>query len=223
MAVLGMGGWIWYRGYIDRPVEETFVAWVKVNGAPKGIGKLTPEQAAKRAVSIVITHDSRRKDARVVRVRAVDALGRPTAAHSIGTYLGDASDTPKSRKEVAWEFIYDQNGRIAYEVAFDKKNRQVWSFVYSPADKESSERTAQFFGPDGFPLPRSASCVTSVTIKYSKEGYEELLRYRDRYGNPVPGRDNAIVQERHFDRAGNLEEMISLDRKQQVDERSSRR
>jgi hypothetical protein len=212
VAVLGMGGWIWYRGYMATPVEETFVSWVKVNGVPKGIGKLTPEQAARRAVSIIITRNGRGKDARVVRMRTVDALGRPTAAHSIGTYLTDASDTPESHKEVAWEFIYDQNGRIAYEVAFDKRNRQVRSVVYSPADKESSERTAQFFGSDGLPQRELNNCASSVTIDYSKEGYERLFRFRDRIGNPVPGRDHAIVQERRYDGSGNLVEMISLDR-----------
>jgi hypothetical protein len=215
-AVLGLGGWILYRDYMATPVEETYVAWVKVHGVPRGIGRLTPEQAARRAVSIVITRDGRGKNARVVRMRAVDSQGRTTAAHSIGTYLVDGSGTPPARKEVAWEFIYDQKGRIAYEVAYDKRNRQVWSFVYSPADEGSSVRTAQFFGPDGFPQPRTASCATSVTFEYSKEGYEQRLRYRDRFGNPTPGWDHAIEQERRFDAEGRVVELVSLDRERRM-------
>ena len=211
LLLVPYASWNKYQDYLAEIVEDKYASWVKVHGVPRGIGKLTLEEAKRRALSFVITRRGRQADAPVIRMRAVDASGRPTATHSVGTLLDESAEIPAARKHVEWEFIYDQDGRIAYEVAFDKRKRQAWSFVYSPADRESRTRTAQFLGPGGVPLPRKQMCASSVTLEYSDAGYEKLLRYKDRFGNPVPGRDHAIVQERQYDSVGNLVNIISLD------------
>ena len=52
------------------------------------------------------------------------------------------SDEPAARKPVLWKYIYDEEGRIAYEVEMDRKGQQVRSLVYSPADRRRRARSA---------------------------------------------------------------------------------
>ncbi len=245
LAVLGLWGRNELYGWMLTPAQETYADFHSVRGVPRGIGPaLTAEQISRRAVSYQITKKCRRvpgrfgqwleriddrlgtnfstaagacPQERIVEMRAINASGELTTAHRAElSALGGSDDAARpARKGVRWQYLYDDLGRIAYEVELDRKGRLVRSLVYSPADQGSapSQRTRQLLDEGGFPLPPTGDmCASTETVEFaSPEGYEWRYRYKDRFGEPAPGRDHVPVQELRRDERGFLLEVVSLD------------
>ena len=244
LAVLGLWARSEYRQWALKETDTLYVDFVSKRGVPRGIGPpLAADLASRRSVSYAITTKCRRAsgwrgkvleqidgvfktqlltvggvcpdlEPRVIAMRAVNGFGKPTTAHFVTASTLAESDEPAARKPVLWKYIYDEEGRIAYEVEMDRKGRQVRSLVYSPADRGSApdRRTRQLFGADGFPLPRSKSvCAAAETVEYSPEGFETRSRYKDRFGHDAPGPYHVPVREERRDESGLLLEMASLD------------
>lgn len=207
----------WY-GWI-REYEAHYNLFVKVHGVPRGIGALTGRQVAHRPWSLKIVKAGRR--GLVQRMEAVDSRGRPSTRHGIGTYLSESQGVPQ-RREVRWEFLYDANGHVAHEVAYDRSGNRVWGLIYSPTDAaEAHSRVAHFVGPDGYVKQASGYGGGGyVSIEYSREGYEAVVASRNALGEPRPGLDRAFGRRQAFDAEGRLIEMVSIgpDGKPMVDQ-----
>lgn len=223
IAIIGVGFYI----YLDRwvwPHDAYYNTFTKRRGVAVGIGELSERNLAARTSSFKITSIGRGPDARVVAMEAVDGNGNLTASHGVGTILSTASesDAPTPSRECRWEYIYDNEGCIAYEKALDKYGKSVWSFVYSPRPRmdDSDECTiltahGHFIGEDGFPRPQRSSSAEYVAIEYSPEGWEIKRSYYDRNGNPQPGLDHAYGMLREYDDQGRMTKTISIDEKGQ--------
>lgn len=245
LAVLGLWGRYELYRWMLTPAEETYADFHSVRGVPRGIGPaLTAEQISRRAVSFRITTKCRRlpgpvgqwleriddqlgtnfstaagacPQERIVEMRAINASGELTTAHgaALSALGGNDDEARPARKGVRWQYLYDDLGRIAYEVELDRKGRLVRSLVYSPADLgiAPSQRTRQLLDAGGFPLPPTGDmCASTETVEFaSPEGYEWRYRYKDRFGKPAPGRDHVPVQEHRRDERGFLLEIVSLD------------
>jgi hypothetical protein len=213
LGVVGLLGVIFgYRYLRVWPHTELYKDYAKVRGVPNGIGKpLNAAQAKRREFNYKITRRGMRGP--VVSMEAVDASDRLLTEASVGNaagYLGDSGDTEQRRSTVRWEYMYGNDGEIAYELELDKRGRQVASMVYMPAGGNKNVRTAHFFGAGGEAMT-ALSCADYVQVEFTPKGYEGKVRYLDRSGRLVPGRDHAVQLEQHFDRNGNLTSMISLD------------
>lgn len=143
------------------------------------------------------------------------------------------------------EFTQNRKGHVVSEIAFDRFDRMIWGFVYVPHDegtppagRNSLDPTtvignwvrrlrgepdadqprvvkAMFVGADGYPKPQGKSRAEFVEIRYDERGFETELRYQDREGRPMPGRDDAYGQRKSYDGVGREIRITSLDEKGQ--------
>src|SRR5262249_54523013 len=183
--------------------------YVKVWGVPQGIGPLGAADIGHRAVSIKITRQGRLGD--VLSMQLVNAAGQPR--HLQGTLKALFSDEME-KKVSRWEYGYDAQGQIAYEVFLDRDGQRLQSITYSPSEPSESgpvrSRNAYAISKDGSLAPQKGSCAAFLTYDYSPEGYVWRVHYLDRAGNPAPGKDNAFINHRKYDRQGRVIGSTSL-------------
>ena len=109
------------------------------------------------------------------------------------------------------EYVYDTRGRIAYEVLLDRRGQRLQSIIYSPSESGPiRSRNAYTINKDGSLAPQKGSCAALVTYDYSPEGYVWRIHYLNQVGNPTPGKDNAFIKQRKYDRQGRVIEAASL-------------
>lgn len=113
------------------------------------------------------------------------------------------------------DYVYDNSGNIAFEVASDRFNQMAWGLVYVPHLKHGggAPRTARatFLGPDGYPQPQGQSQAEYVEISYDQNGYEKELYFTDWKGSPVPGPGDVFGLRMQYDDLGRLIGRTSLD------------
>jgi len=201
----------WYS--MVRESASYYNKFVKVNGAPKGIGRLTLSQVGKRLWSIKLVKKG--WFGPVMRMEAVNSRNEPTVRHAIEPYF-DAWE-PSQVTPVRWEFVYDTSDRhrVAYEVAYDKRDKRVWTFVYSPEIISPSGpgrniRIGHYVAADGYPRQTKGFGGGFVEIQYSPEGYETLVVYRNVLRQLRQGRDKAFGRRQKFDALGRVVEMTSV-------------
>lgn len=207
ILILGiLGYFVAFRWNHDR----YFAHYVKVFGIPRGIGPLRVEQVRHRALSYKITTKGRYGSA-VTHMEAVNDLGNPTTG---GMTTGfETSSWETAKREVRWEYVYDANGRVAYEVSLDRNGQRVRSIAYSPIDQKTpNSRSAYMIGKEGSLAPQVSSCAAVLKYEYSEAGYEVRTHYLDQIGNPTAGRDDVFIMEREFDQHGNDIKVLSLGR-----------
>jgi eukaryotic-like serine/threonine-protein kinase len=184
--------------------------YVKKWGVPEGIGPLSTAEVGQRSASYKITRQGRLGP--VVSMQLVNAKGRPR--HLQGTLGAFFSSDDIDKKVSRWEYGYDAQRRIAYEVVLDRDGQQLRSIVYSPPERSKSgpvrSRNLYTISKDGSLAPQKGSCSAYLTYGYSPEGYVWRVHYLDQAGNPTPGRDNAFIQQRKFDEQGRVIEGVSL-------------
>ncbi len=187
--------------------ETYFNSYVKVFGVPRGIGPLTTEHIRHRALSYKITTQGR--SGRVVRMEAVNAMGQVTTGGMTTGFESSSGETAKS--EARWEYVYDANDQVAYEVSFDRSGQRVRSIVYSPVDqKPLRSRNAYMIGKAGSMAPQVGSCAAFLRYEYSKDGYEFRTHYLDQIGNPTAGKDGVSISQKDFDPQGKEIRLLSL-------------
>jgi YD repeat-containing protein len=199
----GIGGYyyLWVRQY-----SAQFNGFVKVSGAPRGIGELSSSRARRRAVSYRIMRKGR--SGQVLAMMAVDSRGACSPENGVGTYIDQTADEPSSARECEWRFTYDGQGRIVYEMTYDRRGNLVWGLAYSPPEPgHQNVRDAYYVGPDGYPRRNAASFVHIV---YDDRGLQREVDYRDRTGRAVQGPDRAFGQRLTYDAQGNVTELVSL-------------
>ncbi len=209
LAVVGLVSYILvHRYFYVWPHTAYYNAFVQMKGAPHGIGNLSPDQVRHRSVSLeIVTRGSRGP---VLKMRAVDSRGQPTAHHGIGTYLKYAKEEREQSAPVLWEYAYDDFDQVSHEMAYGKKGELLWTLAYMPTGSDTRSRMGLFLGPTGLPLHRRGYSDHFILIDYSPEGYEARRRYRSRGGKPVRALDEAFGQEFEYDTAGNRIKIFSL-------------
>lgn len=189
--------------------------FVKVRGEPKGVGELTLQEVRRRAFSLRFVTQGR--FGHVIRVEAIDDAEKPTVHHDIGTYVAYRDwNKPYRRVESSWSFVYDHQGRVQGETAYDRgvdgKKRPVWSFLYSLTDRvEKNGRTMRvghFVGGRGVPPPWRGFVEVECD---EATGLEIETRFFDDTYRRVPGPDHAFGQRREYDDRGRLTRLTSLE------------
>ena len=180
--------------------------YVKVWGVPQGIGPLSAAEVGHRTASYKITRRGRLGP--VVSMQLVNAAGQPR--HLQGTLQALFSDEME-KKVSRWEYVYDAQGQIAYEVFLDRHGQRLQSIIYSPSEPGPvRSRNAYEISKDGSLAPQKGSCAAFLTYDYSPEGYVWRVHYLDQAGNPTPGKDNAFIKQSKYDRQGRVIESTSL-------------
>ncbi len=201
-----------------------YFGWVKLHytycrdftkrwGVMYPVGPLPSSAVSHRSWTLRLTH--RGWFGEVPTVEVIDADHQLTPNHNITTYLADSDAAPNGKeKECRYEFVYDSEGRIVYEVAWNRFGQMAWGFAYAPHTEPTGSRLkfahAMFLGPDGYPQPQGHSRAEFVEFTYDKRGFEVERRYTDREGHPMPGRDNAYGQHSDYDKDGRLVRLTSL-------------
>jgi hypothetical protein len=231
VVALVLAGFILLHHYL-RVWEHVgyYNSFVKINGEPMGVGKLSSSQVKHRPVSIKIV--KRGKRGHVLRMEAVNSQGELTARYGTCTYL-ESSDESK-HAVAAWVFNYTAAGRpgffrwifgfvenaefVAYEETLDERGARSGGFVYLPpapdpkdVDKGYVVRTGYYVDANGYPLldKRSATFV-EITFEESAQGFNEYRRYRNRGGQAVHGPSKAFGQVLHYDENGELLQKTAL-------------
>src|SRR5262249_907047 len=116
-----------------------------------------------------------------------------------------------AKKVSRWEYVYDAQGQIAYEIFLDRDGQRLQSIIYSPSEQgPARSRNAYEISKDDSPAPQKGSSGGFMTYDYTPEGYEGRVRYRDQAGHPTPGKDGAFIKQSKYDRQGRVIESTSL-------------
>ncbi|MCP4696522.1 MAG: hypothetical protein GY862_06705 [Gammaproteobacteria bacterium] len=213
LIIAVVAGSVWW--YLDSRVWDHIAyynTYIKRFGIMEGTGPLSEKQAHTRKASYQFFRYGRHGP--VFKVQMVDSYDRPAVTQSGGSYFTRAEEETQKKvlqREARWEFVRDLQGRVVYEKTYNKKGELLYGLVYSPQAEDETTRRAHFVGQHGYPRARGQTAAEFVEFEYSPQGYEILLRYSDRDGEPQPGLDNAFGKHRHFDVRGLLLEEISVD------------
>jgi hypothetical protein len=220
------------------PYESYSRNFTKRWGVIYPVGPLEPSAIAHRSWSLKLTRNGRLNP--VQSVEAIDSNGKKTPYHSISTYLSDADKAEQEEKPVRYEFVYDRQGKVVYEIGWDRFRRRSWTLVHIPSGQMTETSKNAFFGitadkilsflqisskqkeitargffvdAEGFPKPQGHSLAEIVEIQYDDRGFETRLTYFDRTGKPQPGLDNAYGVELTYDDQGREIRRTSLNEK----------
>ncbi|MFQ3593795.1 MAG: hypothetical protein SNJ82_11510, partial [Gemmataceae bacterium] len=170
----------------DGPQVEYFSGVIRRFGIPEGVYRLDAEQVGRRELSFRL----HRRGKRVEKVEAVDRFGRPTNRHSFTTYLERGDGDVTFRREVRWEYQYDDSGALVRETALDRTGQVLWAFRYT------TRTTGHYTDKRGFPRARTGSGAAYVSFVFSEDGLVKELRYLNAHGKPRADR-NGIFGQRH--------------------------
>jgi hypothetical protein len=202
-----LAGILFYSIAYVRDHVAYYKDYVTLLGVPKGIEPLTAAEIGHRGASYrIITQGL------YGPVRSMELVN--SAGHlGYGLYSLFAPAEGKADRAFRWEFAYDSQGqgRIAYEVALNRRGQRIRTTMYAPPEPESKDsRAAYVIGPNGSLAPEKGSCAAFVGFDYSPEGYETQTHYYDQNGNPTPGKDGAFIKQEKHDSFGRRIEDTSL-------------
>jgi eukaryotic-like serine/threonine-protein kinase len=182
--------------------------YVKVWGVPRGIGPLTNAEVRHQTASYKITRRGRLGP--IVSMQLVNAGGQPRDL--MGTVLALGLQDEIIKKTSRWEYVYDAQRRVAYEISLDRKGQRLQSIIYAPSGAGSGgSRTAYKTALNGSLAREKGSCMAFERYDYSPEGYETGTHYLDQDGLPTPGKAGAFITQREYDKQrGYLLQSISL-------------
>lgn len=227
LATLWGGYYVFVQEHRDYYRE-----FVKKNGFPVGLDRLSASQARKLSGSFLLIHKGitmeggRPRWKPAFRMVAVNSQLEPSINHNVGTYLwrresesGDGGDQAQDKAErlglrtvCQWEFVSNANGAIIYERALAGDGRMVFGFIYSPPGSGLEQtRLGRFVGPDGFPQLQRRSAAEYVSIHYDNNGWEDRITYRDGKDLPAGGPDGAYGQSMEHNGRGQMTLLLSLD------------
>jgi CTP:molybdopterin cytidylyltransferase MocA len=203
-AALLVGIFAYYVAYVwDHAAyyKDYVTAW----GVPKGIEPLSAAEIGHRSSSYrIITQGF---------LGPVESMARVNSAGHLGNGIFALLVSPETKADTPfrWEFAYDPQGRVAYEVDLNARGHPISTTIYGPANSRSMHsRTAYEINRNGSLAPEKGSCAASIAYEYSPEGYVIRTHYYDQNGNPTPGKAGAFIQETKYDELGRKIEVASL-------------
>jgi hypothetical protein len=178
---------------------------ITVWGVPKGIEPLTAAETGHRGGSYRIITQGRLGP--VLSMELVNSAGH--LGYGLSGLVSAAGG--KVDEGFRWEYAYDSQSRIAYEVALNRQGQRIGTTIYAPSEPGSpGSRAAYVIGPNGSLAPEKGSCAAFVTYDYSPDGYVTQTHYYDQNGNPTPGKDGAFIKQTKYDQFGRQVESTSL-------------
>lgn len=206
-------GFVIHRGYYATRIKY-FNNFVKRWGVPVGIGAIPPEQAAK--VSQAYRFHYRGWWGPLERVEQVNALGTLVPNTASILWIEDLrQNLANKHREVAYQFHYDDRGRVAEEVGLDAAGQPVYRFVYTYPHAGGVETQsmckAQFLDGSGAAVA-STQGATAVHFERSPQGYDVRVWFRDASDNPAPLSSGAYGWELEFSPQGLPIMITRLDR-----------
>lgn len=207
LAVLA-GAW-WYYDTYSRVHVEYYTRFDYQWGLPRGINRISREEASHRAFTYRFVRAGRKHP--VTRVQAVNGSGALTTDHDLKSFLREPADQDNpALNECDWEFVHDDNGRVVYEKQYNRVGHLISGMIYAPRTDRFHAR-ATFVGPSGFPQAQITSSAQYIAFTYDSLGREIRRDYTDRRGHPRPGPDHAYGQSREYDALGREVSCLSLD------------
>jgi tRNA A-37 threonylcarbamoyl transferase component Bud32 len=188
-----------------RVKVEYYANFVRRRGVPEGVGRLSADQARRRAV----TYKFYRRGGRVEKLEVVNGHGRltPFDPGSLGTVKLDILGGSYGSAPCRFEYRLDEQGRLTKEIAFDRRGEVVWAFVYT------TPNTAHYVDKRGYPLTRVGSGAAYVEFTWSADGFPTEMHYQDSHGRRRPDRNGIYGIRQEFDSRGLPLRKIFLDRK----------
>ena len=203
-AVLIAGIVLYSFAYVRHHIAY-YKDYITVWGVPQGIEPLTAAEIGHRSKSYRIT--TRGLFGPVLSMELVNSAGHL----GYGLFAMMSSSEQKANTPFRWEFAYDAQGRIAYEVGLSRQRQRIKTTVYGPPEGDTTiSRTAYEIGPNGSLFPEKGSCAAFERNDYSPEGYVTQIHYYDQTGNPTPGKDGAFIKAMKYDHRGRKIESMSL-------------
>ena len=132
---------------------QFYLNTVKRRGVLEGVGPITEEQARHAGRSYKFST----RGGKVERVEFLQGGENPIDNAGEGTaftgYIADPRVSPERRREYRYEYRYDDQGRVAEELAFDQRGKVLWVFHYTAHGERS---TGHYTDHRGFPAPAPA-------------------------------------------------------------------
>jgi hypothetical protein len=191
VAALRLAGG-WAAPSVEDPRIEYYSGVIRRWGSPEGVYRLSSDQIRRRELSFRFY----RTGNRVEKVEAVDRHGRLTNRHSFTAYLERGDGDLAFRREVRWEYQYDERGALTRETALDRTGQVLWAFRYS------TPTTGHYTDKRGFPRPRAGSGAAYVSFVFSENGLAKELRYLNANGKPRSDRNGIFGQRHNHDERG---------------------
>ena len=196
--------------YLDAYVfdhVEYHAAVVRRWGVPEGAAPVSADAARRRASTYRLVH--RGRWGRLTHMETVNGHGQRTAERVDVDYLYDGMLGRSyagllNQQECSWELAYDQQGRLIELAARNRLGRLVYRVSYLVALAGATTVTADYRGPRGLPMPRTASGATLVEITRSAEGFDLEHRYLDLRRRPVPDHDGSFGLDFEVDADGRV-------------------
>lgn len=214
LAILAcIGGAVVHGGFYAKRVAY-FKNFVKRWGVPVGIGAISPERAAK--VSQAYRFQYRGWWGPLERVELVNGQGTPVPHAASILWIEDLrQNLPNKHREVAYQFRYDDRGRVAEEVGLDAAGQPVFRFVYTytHAGGAETQRTckAQFLDGSGTAVASTLG-ATNVHFERSPQGHDVRVWFREANDNPTTLSSGAYGWEIEFSPQGLPTIVTRLDR-----------
>src|SRR5271166_1650136 len=179
--------------------------YVTVWGLPKGVEPLTAAEIGHRSESYRII--TRGLYGPVLNMELVNSAGHL----GYGLFAIMSSPEQKANTPFRWEYAYDAQGRIAYEIGLNRRGQRATTAIYGPSEGGAVvSRTVYEIERNGSLAPEKGSCAAFESYDYSPEGYVTRVHYYDQSGNPTPGKDGAFIKATKYDQLGRKIESTSL-------------
>ena len=185
-------------GYLEAYVwdhVEHHAQVVRRWGVPEGVGPVSARDLRRRTSTYRLIHQGRW--GRLTRMETVNGHGRRTAERVdvdalYDAMLGRSYAGGRNQQECWWQLTYDAEGRLSQLAARNRLGGLVYRVTYSDSLSRGNVVTADYRGPGGLPIPRTASGATYVEITRSDQGFDLRHRYLDLQRRPVPDHDGSF-------------------------------
>jgi serine/threonine protein kinase len=197
LGAAAFGAWYWdtYR----RKKIEYYAHFIMRRGAAEGVGRLTPAQAAGRALSWKVT----RQGPRVQEVEAVNGYGRPASEQS--DIFALIRRGKEDRRECRFVYRRNEQGDVVEQSALDRDGQVVWTFHFS------TPTTGYYADQRGIPRARGGTGAAFVEFVWTADGLDQEVRFLDKDGRPQANDQGAFAICRQFDPHGEAVEEDYLD------------
>jgi serine/threonine protein kinase len=197
LGAAAFGAWSWdtYR----RTKVEYYAHFIMRRGAAEGVGRLTPAQAAGRALSWKVT----RQGPRVQEVEAVNGYGRRATQQN--DFLAHIRRVKEDRRECRFVYRRNEQGDVVEQTALDRDGQVVWTFHFS------TPMTGYYADQRGIPRARGGTGAAFVEFTWTDDGLEQEVRFLDKDGRPQANDQGAFAIQRRFDPHGLAVEEAYLD------------
>jgi hypothetical protein len=209
IAVFALCAGAYWDAYL-RDHATYYRYYTKRWGAFAGLGLIGADQARARGVSYRFL--TRGRWGPTYRMEIVNGSGHCPMISPVAPFVGgDLADRDfTSRRNCAWEFEIDADGRGRLEQGFDVLGRRTYAFRYSGDDAATADhdRLDGRSGPDN----GASRVVFERILSGARAGLDTVMRFRDRDGRPRQNHQRVYGIRSDYDDEGRRVRATYLDR-----------